>query len=75
MTKHKTVEENILYTSKVLFQCLEKPMHIDELFMIYYEVQKKEFSANIENLLFSSLIFLYSMEKIEISNHIIKKVF
>ncbi len=75
MTKHKTVEENILYTSKVLFQCLEKPMHIDELFMIYYEVQKKEFSANIENLLFSSLIFLYSMDKIEISNHIIKKVF
>ncbi|EOQ31908.1 hypothetical protein KQ1_02046 [Bacillus cereus BAG3O-1] len=74
MTKHRTLEENILYTAKVLYQCLEKPMHIDELFTKYYETQKKEININMEKTLFLSLVFLYSIGKLETVNHVIKKV-
>lgn len=74
MTKHRTIEENVLYNAKILYKCLNRPMHIDELFIEYYEIQHKEISVNMEELLFLSLTFLYSLGEITVSNSVIKKV-
>ncbi|WP_229192408.1 ABC-three component system middle component 6 [Bacillus cereus] len=74
MTKHRTPEENVLYNAKILYECLEKAMHVDELFMEYYKRQSKELNNNMEYLLFLSLTLLYSMGKVTVTNSVIKRV-
>lgn len=74
MTKHRTLEENVLYNAKILYECLGRAMHIDELFMEYYKKQNKELNNNMEHLLFLSLPLLYSMGKVTVTNSVIKRV-
>lgn len=73
VSKHQTVEENILYSSKVLYQLLEKEKHIDELFLEYGTNRGIVLNLNVERVLYLALTFLFSIELIVINQNMIKR--
>lgn len=72
--KYQSLDENILYTAKTLYELINKKMHIDELFYEYAQYRKITLSLNVEKTLYVSLCFLYSVDKIILKNNIISKV-
>ena len=69
--KYQLVEENVLYTARILYDILEQKKHIDELFEEYSEYNNIQLSLNVEKTLFLSLIFLFSLGKIKVENNLI----
>lgn len=73
VSKHQTVEENILFTSKMLFQLLDTEQHVDELFLQYAEERNITLNLNIERILYLSLTLLFSMGLITANQNMIKR--
>lgn len=74
LSKHKTVEENILFSAKQLFNLIsEKPKHIDELLMEYSNENSITLNLNIERIAYLALTFLYSMDEIKMNGNMIVK--
>lgn len=71
--KHQVVEENLLYTTKILYELLETEQHIDELFLLYAKRQNVLLNLNIERILYLALTFLFSFEKILVDGNMIKR--
>ncbi|MGG0664927.1 ABC-three component system middle component 6 [Viridibacillus arvi] len=73
-TKHTTVEENILYSAKALYNLLsDKPIHIDELLMEYSQKNNLKININIERIIYLSLTLLYSIGAIKLEGNTIIK--
>ncbi|OMD01074.1 ABC-three component system middle component 6 [Paenibacillus odorifer] len=73
LSKHQAVEENILVSSKIIYELLKSSMHIDELFLEYAHSRNLILSLNIERILYLSLAFLYSVNKVEITNNMVRR--
>lgn len=73
-TKHSSVNENVLFTAKILFELIDGEKHVDELFNDFATHQKVILNLNMERILYLSLVFLYSIELIYIKNNTVKKV-
>lgn len=73
ISKYQTIEENIPYSSMILYKILDREMEIDELFTRYSKENNITLNLNIERVLLLSLAFLYSIGKIELSNKNIKR--
>lgn len=69
--KYQLVEENVLYTARVLYDFLEQKKHVDELFVEYSKYNNIRLSINVEKTLFLSLTFLFALGKIKIENNLI----
>lgn len=73
LSKYRSVEENVLFTAKVLFELLEdKRKHIDQLFLEFAEKQGITINLNIERILYLSLTFLYSLGKVTFNKNMIE---
>ncbi|NTU20328.1 hypothetical protein HPY28_08380 [Brevibacillus sp. HB1.2] len=73
VSKHQIVEENILYTSKVLFELLEKELHVDELFLLYAQKRNITLNLNIERTLYLALTLLFSMNLVLNNQNMLKR--
>ncbi|MBC5996515.1 hypothetical protein EAI30_05350 [Romboutsia ilealis] len=73
ISKYQTIEENIPYSSMILYNILDKEMHIDELFTEYTRLNNITLNLNVERVLLLCLTFLYSIGKIELTNKYIKR--
>ncbi|WP_347561801.1 ABC-three component system middle component 6 [Bacillus timonensis] len=73
LSKHQTIEENVLVTSKVLFELLNKKKHVDQLFLEFAKKQNVVLNLNIERVLYLSLTFLYSLDVISIQNNLVMR--
>lgn len=73
VSKHQTVEENILFSSKMLYDLLDKEKHIDELFLEYADIRKIVLNLNVERILYLALAFLFSVGAILINQNMIKR--
>lgn len=73
MNKYQTVEENVLVTSKILYELLEKEKHIDQLFLEFAQRRNILLNINIERVLYLSLTFLYSFELINLNNNLVMR--
>jgi hypothetical protein len=73
LSKHQTIEENVLVTSKVLYELLNKKKHVDQLFLEFAQKQNVVLNLNIERVLYLSLTFLYSLDVISIQNNLVMR--
>lgn len=74
LSKHQRIEENVLVTSKVLYDFLSKEKHIDELFLEYAEKHDDGLNLNIERILYLSLSFLFALGLIALNNNMVMRV-
>jgi hypothetical protein len=73
MNKYQTVEENVLVTSKLLYELLDKEKHIDQLFLDFAQNRNMLLNLNIERVLYLSLTFLYSFDLIVLKNNLVMR--
>ncbi|WP_423801814.1 ABC-three component system middle component 6 [Neobacillus sp. SAB-20_R2A] len=73
LSKHQTIEENVLVTSKILYELLNKKKHVDQLFLEFAQKQNLVLNLNIERVLYLSLTFLYSLDVISIQNNLVMR--
>lgn len=73
LNKHQSIEENVIFTSKSLYNLLGAEKHVDELFEEFANEQRITLNLNIERILYLSLTFLFSFELIEIKNNLVKR--
>lgn len=73
LSKHQTIEENVLVSSKVLYELLTSSKHIDELFLDYAQYRSLTLSLNVERILYLSLTFLYAINKVDINNNMVTR--
>lgn len=73
MNKYQTVEENVLVTSKLLYELLDKEKHIDQLFLEFAQNRNILLNLNIERVLYLSLTFLYSFDLIILKNNLVMR--
>ncbi|MBQ4901249.1 hypothetical protein KB559_20610 [Paenibacillus sp. Marseille-P2973] len=73
VSKHQIIEENVLFTSKTLYELLEKEQHIDELFLMYTRERDIILNLNMERILYLSLALLYSLSLIVVNQNMIKR--
>ncbi|QSF42317.1 hypothetical protein ICR96_30255 (plasmid) [Priestia megaterium] len=75
MSKYLSVEENVLFTAKVLFELIgNKRKHIDQLFLEFAQKQGITINLNIERILYLSLTFLYSLGKVTFNKNMIEVI-
>lgn len=75
LTKYRSVEENVLFTAKVLYELLEtKNKHVDQLFLEFSNKQGITINMNVERILYLALTFLFSLGKITINENMIEKL-
>lgn len=74
MSKHQPLDENVLFSSKLLYELLQEKKHVDELFFEYAKARKIVLSLNVEKALYLALTFLYSVGKIRYKNNFITRV-
>lgn len=73
LNKHQSIEENVIFTSKVIYELLESEKHIDELFEEFASQQQITLNLNIERILYLSLTFLFSLDLIILKNNLVKR--
>ncbi|MED3821326.1 MULTISPECIES: ABC-three component system middle component 6 [Priestia] len=73
LNKHQSVEENVIVTSKIIYELLESEKHIDELFLEFAQMQEITLNLNIERILYLSLTFLYAFDLITVRNNMVKR--
>lgn len=73
MNKYQTVEENVLVSSKILYELLDKQKHIDQLFLEFAQKRNMILNLNIERVLYVSLTFLYSFDLIVMNNNLVMR--
>lgn len=69
LSKHQTIEENVLVSSKILYELLNKKKHVDQLFLEFAKKQNVALNLNIERVLYLSLTFLFSLDLISCQKH------
>lgn len=75
LTKHKAIEENVLFTAKELYEILsDKPKHIDELILEYSNNISVTVSLNLERIIYLALTFLYSINEVKLEGKTIIKL-
>ena len=75
LSKYLSVEENVLFTAKVLFELIgDKRKHIDQLFLEFAQKQGITINLNIERILYLSLTFLYSLGKVTFNKNMIEVI-
>ncbi|WP_163536346.1 ABC-three component system middle component 6 [Gracilibacillus sp. YIM 98692] len=74
INKNQPVEENVIFTSKKLFELLKNEMHIDELFERFSKDQGITLNLNVERILYLSLTFLFSFDLISLKNNLVKRI-
>lgn len=73
LSKHQTIEENVLVTSKILYELINKKKHVDQLFLEFAQKQNVVLNLNIERVLYLSLTFLYSLDLISLQNNLVMR--
>ncbi|TKJ86072.1 hypothetical protein PaeCFBP13512_19760 [Paenibacillus sp. CFBP13512] len=73
MNKYQTIEENVLVTSKLLYEMLDEEKHIDQLFLEFAKSRNITLNLNIERVLYLSLTFLYSFDLIVLNNNLVMR--
>lgn len=73
VSKYQTVEENVLVTSKILFELMDKQKHIDQLFLEFSMKRNIQLNLNIERILYLSLTLLYSFDLIDLKNNLVMR--
>jgi hypothetical protein len=73
LNKYQTVEENIVVTSKILYELLDNQKHVDQLFLDFANARKISLNLNIERILYLALTFLYSMGIVVSENNAIRR--
>ncbi len=73
LSKHQSVEENVLVASKILYELIDKQKHIDQLFLEFAQKQGVVLNLNIERVLYLSLTFLYSLDLICLNNYLVSR--
>lgn len=74
MNKYQSIEENIMYVSMKLYKLLDKQeLHIDQLFEQYSINEDIQLNMVLEKVLYLSLTFLYSIDKIILKNNMVKR--
>lgn len=73
MNKYQTVEENVLVSSKILYELLTTQKHIDQLFLEFAQKQDIMLNLNIERVLYVSLTFLYALDLIFLKNNLVMR--
>jgi hypothetical protein len=73
LNKHQSIEENVIFTSKILYELLNNEKHIDELFQQFANEQQITLNLNVERILYLSLVLLYSFDLIVIKNNLVKR--
>lgn len=71
LTKHQSIDENILYTAMFLYNLIDRQIYIDELFQKYVDSKETQLSSAIEKTLLLSLTFLFGLGKINIIENMI----
>lgn len=75
LTKYRSVEENILFTAKILYELLgDEKRHVDQLYLDFASKQNITINLNIERILYLSLTFLFSLGKITFNENMIERV-
>ncbi|WHY71245.1 hypothetical protein [Fictibacillus enclensis] len=75
LSKYLSVEENVLFTAKVLYELLDnKRQHVDQLFLDFANKQDITINLNVERILYLALTFLFSLGKVTIIENMIEKV-
>ncbi|KAA6466913.1 hypothetical protein F8169_17220 [Bacillus cereus] len=75
LNKQNSVEENVLFTAKILYEQLEDTkLHIDQLFLEFVKKQNITLNLNIERILYLALTFLFSIGKINFTDNMIERV-
>ncbi|MBU8567674.1 hypothetical protein KM914_14755 [Virgibacillus pantothenticus] len=75
LTKYRSVEENVLFTAKVLYELIDtKSKHVDQLFLEFSDKQGITINLNIERILYLALTFLFSLGKIVFNENMIRKI-
>lgn len=75
LSKYLSVEENVLFTAKVLYELLDnKRQHIDQLFLDFSYKQNITINLNVERILYLALTFLFALGKITITENMIEKI-
>jgi len=75
LSKYRSVEENVLFTAKVLYELIDtKSKHVDQLFLEFSDKQGITINLNIERILYLALTFLFSLGKIVFNENMIRKI-
>jgi len=74
LSKHQSLEENVLFTSKKLYELLESKTHVDMLFTNYANKEGLNLSLNLERILYLSLTFLFYLGQITINNNMVARL-
>ncbi|TKH06148.1 hypothetical protein FC678_23710 [Peribacillus simplex] len=75
LSKYRSVEENILFTAKILYELLgEKRQHIDQLFLDFASKQNITINLNVERILYLALTFLFSLGKVAFIENMIERL-
>ncbi|MCG1024035.1 ABC-three component system middle component 6 [Sutcliffiella horikoshii] len=73
LNKHQSNEENVIFTSKIIYELLDSEKHIDELFEQFAIEQQMILNLNVERILYLSLTFLFSFDLIILKNNLVKR--
>lgn len=73
LTKHQSINENIGFSSMVLYNLLETEKHVDVLLQEYYVLRNTDDNVNLERTLLMSLAFLYSLGKVTVNNNMVMR--
>ena len=73
LSKHQSIEENVIFTSKILYNLLCNEKHIDVLFEEFAAEQRITLNLNVERILYLSLTFLFSFGLIIIKNNLVMR--
>lgn len=73
LSKHQSINENIGFSSMILYNLLETQKHIDVLFREYCVLRNTDVNVNLERTLLMSLTFLYSLGKVTINNNMVMR--
>ncbi|GAB6629240.1 ABC-three component system middle component 6 [Bacillus cereus group sp. Bce033] len=75
LNKQSTVEENVLFTAKILYEEIgNSKLHIDELFLKFVKKQEITLNLNIERILYLALTFLFTIGKIKFNDNMIERI-
>ncbi|WP_257145045.1 ABC-three component system middle component 6 [Bacillus bingmayongensis] len=75
LNKQSTVEENVLFTAKILYEQIgDSKLHIDELFLEFIKKQDITLNLNIERVLYLALTFLFTIGKIKFNDNMIERI-
>jgi ABC-type uncharacterized transport system permease subunit len=73
INKYQALEENVLYDAMVIYNLLNRPMHIDILFDKFAKDMDRELSVNLERMLYLSITFLFSIGKVVMEDNLISR--